>query len=81
MGDREMLADLLSSQKQAAGMYNTFAGECKCTELRDTFLNLLKEEHQIQSELFCEMHSRGWYPTKEAPVTDISTAKQKFSAS
>jgi predicted Zn-dependent protease len=24
------------------------------------------------------MHSRGWYPTKEAPTTDISAAKQKF---
>ena len=79
MGDKEMVTDLLTTQKQITGTYNTYAGECKCIELRDTFLNLLKEEHGIQSELFTEMNSRGWYPTKEAPITDISTAKQKFT--
>jgi len=80
MCDREMVTDLLSTEKQLNGMYNTYAGECKCVEMRDTFLNILKEGHCMQSELFTELHSRGWYPTKEAPVSDISTAKQKFTS-
>lgn len=78
MGDKEMLTDLLSSQKLASSNYNTYAGECQCTQLRDAFLNILKEEHTIQSELFTEANSRGWYPVKEAPATDITAAKQKF---
>ena len=78
MGDREMLTDLLSSQKLALANYNTFAGECQCTQLRDTFLDILKEEHTIQSELFTEANSRGWYPVKEAPASDIDAARQKF---
>ena len=80
MGDKEIISDMLSTQRQITGMYNLHAGECKCVELRDTFLNLLKEEHGIQSELFSEMHARGWYPTKDAPMTDVNMAKQKFTS-
>ena len=78
LGDKEMLADLLSSQRQITSQYNTHAGECKCENLRDTFLNILREEHSIQSSIFNESHSRGWYPTKEAPAADINAARQQF---
>jgi len=79
MGDREMVADLLSTQKQITSTYNNYAGECKCTPMRNAFLDILKEEHQIQNELFTTMESRGWYPTKDAPPNEISAARQKFS--
>ena len=79
MGDKEILGDALATQKQITSSYNTFAGECQCRELRDSFLNILKEEHTIQSDLFDEASSRGWYPVKMAPVTEISAAKQKFT--
>ena len=78
LGDKEMLSDLLSTQKHVTNNYNTRAGECQCVNLRDTFLHILQEEHGIQSELFNESHSRGWYPTKEAPPADINAAKQMF---
>lgn len=78
MGDKEILADLLTSQKHVTASYNTYAGECKCTELRDAFLNILDEEHCIQSDLFTELNSRGWYPTKDAPVNEIQATKQMF---
>jgi hypothetical protein len=78
LGDKEMLADLLSTQRQVTSQYNTHAGECQCTDLRDTFLNILHEEHTIQSSLFNESHSRGWYPTREAPTAEINAARQMF---
>ncbi|MCL1806890.1 MAG: spore coat protein [Oscillospiraceae bacterium] len=78
LGDKEMLSDLLSTQKHVTNNYNTRAGECQCLNLRDTFLNILKEEHSIQSELFNESNSRGWYPVKEAPTAEITAAKQMF---
>ncbi len=80
MGDREMVSDLLASQKLTASTYNNYAGECKCDNMRNSFLDILREEHQIQNDLFVTMESRGWYPTKEAPVTEVSAAKQKFSS-
>ena len=79
MGDKEILADLLSSQKFIATNYNTYAGECVNAALRDEFLCILKEEHGVQSELFNEMNSRGWYPTKQAPQNEITTVLNKFA--
>ncbi len=75
LGDKEMLSDLLATQKHITNNYNICAGECKCIELRDTFLNILKDEHNIQSEIFDESFSRGWYPVKEAPASEISAAR------
>lgn len=79
MGDKEVLGDMLSSQKFATSNYNTYAGECQNTQLRDEFLNILKEEHCIQSELFNEMQSRGWYQVKQAPQNEVTTVYNKFS--
>ena len=78
MGDKETLGDCLASQKLAASSYNTFAGECVNIQLRDEFLNILKEEHCIQSDLFNEMHSRGWYPVQSADSNEITQIRQKY---
>ena len=45
------------------------------------FMNLLSEEHQIQHDVFTEMHKRGWYQTQEAPAEKVQQAKLKFSSS
>ena len=79
MGDKEILTDLLASQKFESGNYNTFAGECVCTQLRDDFLNILKDEHMIQRDLFNEINSRGWYPVKQAPMNEVTQVRQKFT--
>jgi hypothetical protein len=52
MGDQERVNDFILSQKQIESSYNIYAGECSDIKLRDTFLNILSEEHKIQSELF-----------------------------
>lgn len=78
-GDKEMLTDLLSSQKMITSNYNSFANECATPCVRTDFVNILKEEHQIQSEVFCEMQNRGWYPTTAAEQNKVDQAKQKYS--
>ncbi len=78
LGDKEFINDLISSQKFATSNYNTFAGECVCEQLRTDFLNILKDEHSIQAELFNEANSRGWYPVKQAPINEVTQVRQKF---
>lgn len=78
MGDKETLGDCLGSQKLATSAYNTFAGECVNTQLRDEFLNILKEEHAIQSDLFNEMQTRGWYQVQPADSNEITKVRQKY---
>ena len=77
-GDREILEDLLSSQKQITAEYNAAANECASSALQGEFMTLLGEEHQIQMELFQEMQKRGWYPAEQASQQKISQAREQF---
>lgn len=77
-GDKEILADALTAEKAITGVYNTFTNECACPNLRNTMLQLLNEEHNLQAEVFTEMHSRGFYPTPMAETQKIDQAKQKY---
>ena len=78
-GDREMMDDVLSSQKFITENYNTFANECATPALKSEFMNLLNEEHQIQHDVFTEMQKRGWYQTPAAQADKVNQAKQKFT--
>ena len=58
LDDREILDDVLSSQKQITASYNTFGNECTNEQLRTDFLNILRDEHNMQSGVFTQMQSR-----------------------
>jgi spore coat protein CotF len=81
MGDKELMDDSIASQKLIESTYNTYANECVNPSLRSDFLNILKEEHDIQADLFNEVQKRGWYQTKPADQNDIVQSRQKFSTS
>lgn len=76
--DQEALHDVLSCEKAISSTYNSFANECATPAVRNEFLNILNEVHQMQSQVFDEMHKRGWYPTPAAEQQKIDQAKQKF---
>ena len=78
MQDKDLMLDILSSQKFVTGNYNTSTNECATTNLRQDFMNILHEEHEIQAELFTEIHNRGWYPTTPAEQPKIDQARQKY---
>ena len=78
MQDKEMLEDVLTSQKQITALYNTYANECATTAIRDEMMNILHDEHDIQADIFMEMQKRGWYPTPMAEEQKIQSTKQKF---
>ena len=78
MQEKEILNDVLTSQKAVTGAYNNFANECATPNIRDEFMRILTEEHQIQADVFDEMQKRGWYPTPAAEQQKIQQAKQKF---
>ena len=72
------MQDALTSQKHVTDTYNTFANECANPTLRDDFLNILNEEHQIQADVFSEMQRRGWYQIAPADQQMIDQTKQKY---
>ena len=76
--DKDIMTDMLSSQKHATDGYNNYANECACPSLRCDMLNLLSDEHHIQSDVFTEMQKRGWYPTEAAEQNKINQVKQTY---
>lgn len=79
MQEKEMLQDSLISQKQITGSYNTYAGECVNEQLRCAFLNILDDEHCIQSGLFSSLQANGWYQVEPAEAKKVQQARMKFS--
>ena len=77
--DREMIGDILSTQKFITGGYNTSANEASEPAVKKAMMDILNDEHMIQHEVFEEMSVRGWYPTEAAPQDKIDKAKQNFS--
>jgi spore coat protein CotF len=78
MNDKEHLQDLLSAQKYLTENYNNCVSECQDILLRNDLLAILKEEHDIQNEVFQIMFHRGWCTLRPADQCEINTAKQKF---
>jgi spore coat protein CotF len=78
MGDMDIVNDSIASQKLISDTYNTYANECATPNLRNEFLNILQDEHQIQADLFDEMQKRGWYQVQPAEQQKITQAKQKY---
>ena len=79
MNDKEMTIDALTSQKYIDGNYNVYANECANPQLRNEFINILKEEHDIQYDLYTEAQKRGWYAAATADTQKITQARQKFT--
>ena len=76
--EKARLMDMLNSEKQLTAIYNTSLCESETTSVRNCLSSILNEEHTMQNELFMQMKSRGWYPTKTAEESKLNEAKQKF---
>lgn len=76
--DREIMDDILTSQKHITSIYNTFSNECVNQNLQDDMLRILKEEHSIQFSVFSVMQKKGWYNPAAAQAQMINDTKTKF---
>ena len=76
--DREIMDDILTSQKHITDVYNTFSNECVNQQLQNDMINILKEEHSMQFDVFSDMQQRGWYSPAAAQQQMITEAKTKF---
>ncbi|MDR0904913.1 MAG: spore coat protein [Oscillospiraceae bacterium] len=79
--DKEILQDTLMAQKHITDAYNTYAGECCNEKLRTAMLDILKEDHCIQADIFSMLQSNGWYEVQPAEAKMITQTKQKVTSS
>ena len=79
MNDQERIADFLCSEKKMSANYDTHASECTSISLRDTFVSLLTQSHDTQTQLFQFAQSKGWYVPEQAQPNKVSQAFTKYS--
>ena len=79
MKDREMITDLMLTEKKMSANYDTYASECVNTQLRDTFVKMLTQSHETQAGLFSAAQQKGWYQVEQAPAQKVDQARQKFT--
>jgi spore coat protein CotF len=77
-GDREILNDLLISEKHISNSYNTYIGEATSQPFRQILENILNDTHEMHSEIWNSMVKRGWYKVKNANSQDVEMVKKKF---
>ena len=78
LNDQDKLEDLLSEEKYLISAYGTFIPEASCPQLRQVLTQNLTECADNQYAIFDQMSQLGWYPTKDAPVADVTAARDKF---
>lgn len=79
LSEREMMLDSLNTQEMMTASYNNFICECSTKDLRNAFLTILDDEHDIFAEVAEEMSSRGWQQNKQAEQAEILKVKQRIS--
>ncbi len=61
LSDRDMLFDLLATEKQMSHLYDHAIMEATSERVRDTFIALQQDEQQAARMLFEFLQQKGWY--------------------
>lgn len=75
MNEKELMQDLLTSEKQVVSAYSTGITETSCQNLRNTLVDNFRNAQDVQFKVFDAMKQKGWYPTKDAPTTEVNQLK------
>ena len=76
--ERELLTDLLHTEKDMAKTYAGSVTESASQELRKLLIRNMTECAEDQLCIFEEMNKRNMYPTKQAQQQEVMTAKQNM---
>ena len=76
--EKEVLGDALSAQKATTELFNKASNECVHENVRESLLDILEEEHEIQQDVFSMMHQKGYYPTPEAEDKKVQQLKMQY---
>lgn len=66
MSDRDILNDMLMTEKYVSGSYEHSLLEASTPEVRDAFRHIQQEEQDHARQIYEAMFARGWYPVEPA---------------
>ena len=73
--EKDLMHDLLATEKQTISAYSTGITETSCQNLRNTLVNNFKNAQDIQYKVFDAMKQKGWYTTKDAEDNEVQKLK------
>lgn len=73
--EKDLMHDLLTTEKQVISAYSVGITETSCPNLRNTLVNNFKNAQDTQYKVFDAMKQKGWYQTKDAADADVQKAK------
>lgn len=76
--DKDIISDVLGSQKSLVKLYGTALCETSCEKLRNLIDAQLSECAEDQFDMFLYMNERGLYPTDLAEDQKIEQARERF---
>ena len=77
MAEKDLMHDLLATEKQVITAYSTGITETSCENLRNTLVDNFKNSQNIQYKIFDAMKQKGWYSTKDAPDNEVQQLKNE----
>ncbi|AVP55519.1 spore coat protein F [Clostridium tetani] len=77
LSEKDLMEDLLTTEKQIVSSYSTGITESSCQNLRSVLVNNFKKAEDTQYKVFDAMKQRGWYQTKDAPTNEVQQIKDK----
>ncbi|MBF8984129.1 spore coat protein [Lutibacter sp. B2] len=79
LSEKELLYDLLMSEKQICSVYNSSIIESSNSNLRQLLSQCEENIFLNQEKLLTKMNQRGWLTTTSANKHDIENLKEKFN--
>ncbi|MGI6364287.1 MAG: spore coat protein [Bacillota bacterium] len=74
-----ILKESVSCQKHLTKLYNSAALEADNDHIRQDFLSILDEEHQLHRDLFLVLQRRGLHSPRPAEKHELARAQENFS--
>ncbi|MEI3101623.1 MAG: spore coat protein [Oscillospiraceae bacterium] len=80
MNDRQIMEDILLTTKGVCDLYMHGAIESATPNVHQAFNTALNDAINMQSGIYQQMSSHGWYPKEQAEQQKLCQVKQKFSS-
>ena len=79
MDDQNIMENILLVTKGVCDLYLHGTIESNTKNVHSAFASALNESLCMQDTVYQKMSEKGWYSTKQAPQSEVSQVKQKFS--
>jgi len=78
--EKELLNDLMSSEKQMSISYGNAITESSCPVLREIFAQCLERDQEIQYSIYDAVDRRGWNKIKLVNKRDIESTLSTYKS-